>query len=100
MKANSSVHPYNELQSALTEKIPESLPYQTTVHERSVKMAASEFGLKYLCADNFIDLEQCLDELNNVEKDFQPRFKEFYGSEELRTCDNCGTKMEVDERFI
>jgi 2-succinyl-5-enolpyruvyl-6-hydroxy-3-cyclohexene-1-carboxylate synthase len=50
------------------EKIPESLPYQTTVHERSVKMAASEFGLKYLCADNFIDLEQCLDELNNVEK--------------------------------
>ena len=38
--------------------------------------------------------------LTNVEKDFQPRFKEFYKSEQLRTCDNCGAKMEVDKRFV
>ena len=30
-------------------------------------------------------------ELTNIEKDFLPRFREFYGSEELRTCDSCGT---------
>ncbi|MEQ8625299.1 MAG: 3-hydroxyanthranilate 3,4-dioxygenase [Vicingaceae bacterium] len=38
--------------------------------------------------------------LNSIEKDFLPVFKKFYGSEDLRTCDNCGTVMEVDERFV
>lgn len=38
--------------------------------------------------------------LNNIEKDFIPHFKHFYASEELRTCDQCGTVMEVDERFM
>ena len=39
-------------------------------------------------------------QLTNVEKDFQPRFKEFYNSEEKRTCNSCGHTMEVDKRFI
>jgi len=38
--------------------------------------------------------------LNSIENDFLPVFKEFYSSEELRTCDNCGHVMEVDERFV
>lgn len=38
--------------------------------------------------------------LNNIENDFLPRFKEFYTSEELRTCKKCGDVMEADERFI
>jgi len=38
--------------------------------------------------------------LTNIEKDFLPRFKEFYGSEELRTCKNCGHVMETDPRFV
>lgn len=38
--------------------------------------------------------------LNSIEKDFLPVFRKFYGSEELRTCDQCGTVMEVDERFV
>ena len=38
--------------------------------------------------------------LNSIEKDFLPVFNRFYASEELRTCNNCGHVMEVDERFI
>ncbi|MGB0247504.1 MAG: 3-hydroxyanthranilate 3,4-dioxygenase, partial [Flavobacteriales bacterium] len=39
-------------------------------------------------------------ELTNIEKDFLPRFREFYGSEALRTCDSCGHVMETDPRFV
>jgi 3-hydroxyanthranilate 3,4-dioxygenase len=38
--------------------------------------------------------------LENIEKDFIPRFKEFYGSEEMRTCQQCGHTMEVDPNFV
>jgi 3-hydroxyanthranilate 3,4-dioxygenase len=38
--------------------------------------------------------------LKSIEKDFIPVFKKFYASEKLRTCDNCGHIMEVDDRFI
>jgi 3-hydroxyanthranilate 3,4-dioxygenase len=38
--------------------------------------------------------------LENIEKDFLPRFKEFYGSEDLRTCKSCGHQMEVDPKFV
>lgn len=38
--------------------------------------------------------------LENIEKDFLPRFRDFYGSKELRTCKKCGTVMEADSRFV
>ena len=57
-------------------------------------------GLQWYCENCNHLLHSVTFKLNNVEKDFQPRFKEFYSSDELRICDNCGTKMEVDERFI
>jgi 3-hydroxyanthranilate 3,4-dioxygenase len=38
--------------------------------------------------------------LNDIEKDFIPRFKEFYGSKDLRTCKNCGHEMAADKRFV
>jgi hypothetical protein len=38
--------------------------------------------------------------LENIEKDFLPRFREFYGSEEMRTCKKCGYVMPVDPRFV
>jgi 3-hydroxyanthranilate 3,4-dioxygenase len=38
--------------------------------------------------------------LEDIEKDFLAHFEHFYNSEELRTCDKCGTIMEVDPRFI
>jgi 3-hydroxyanthranilate 3,4-dioxygenase len=39
-------------------------------------------------------------QLENIEKDFLPRFREFYGSKELRTCKKCGTVMEADPKFV
>ena len=38
--------------------------------------------------------------LENVEKDFLPRFRDFYGDEAHRTCEKCGTVMESDSRFV
>ena len=38
--------------------------------------------------------------LNDIEKDFLKHFNHFYNSEELRTCDKCGTTMETDKRFV
>lgn len=38
--------------------------------------------------------------LENIEKDFLPRFRDFYGSKELRTCKTCGTVMEADPKFV
>ena len=57
-------------------------------------------GLQWYCENCNHQLHSTTFKLNNVEKDFQPRFKEFYGSETLRTCDKCHTIMEVDERFL
>jgi 3-hydroxyanthranilate 3,4-dioxygenase len=38
--------------------------------------------------------------LTNIEKDFLPVFREFYGSQSNRTCKKCGTVMEADARFV
>lgn len=38
--------------------------------------------------------------MKSIERDFLPTFREFYMSEDLRTCKNCGHMMEVDERFV
>lgn len=57
-------------------------------------------GLQWYCENCNHQLHSTTFKLNNVEKDFQPRFKEFYGSKELRTCDKCHTVMEIDERFM
>jgi len=57
-------------------------------------------GLMWFCDNCNNKLYDEYFTLNNVEKDFQPIFRKFYGSEELRTCNECGTVMEVDERFV
>ena len=56
-------------------------------------------GLFWFCENCNTPLKQYKFKLENIEKDFLPRFKEFYGSEEMRTCSNCGTVMAVDPRF-
>ena len=38
--------------------------------------------------------------LTNIEKDFLPVFRKFYGNEKLRTCPVTGEVMEVDPRFV
>jgi 3-hydroxyanthranilate 3,4-dioxygenase len=57
-------------------------------------------GLLWFCENCNNKLHEVYFELNDIEKDFLPRFKEFYTSEDLRTCKKCGTVMEADKRFI
>lgn len=39
-------------------------------------------------------------ELRDIEQDFLPRFREFYGSEAKRTCSSCGDVLPTDPRFV
>lgn len=57
-------------------------------------------GLMWFCDSCNHKLHETYFPLKNIEKDFLSRFREFYSSKELRTCDNCGHVMEVDERFV
>ena len=57
-------------------------------------------GLLWFCEKCNHKLQEYKFPLEDVEKDFLSRFKEFYTSKELRTCDNCGHEMESDEKFI
>jgi 3-hydroxyanthranilate 3,4-dioxygenase len=57
-------------------------------------------GLLWYCDNCNHKLHEMYFELNNIEKDFLPHFEHFYNSESLRTCDNCGTVMERDPRFV
>ena len=57
-------------------------------------------GLMWFCDQCNNKLHETYFPLTNIEKDFLPRFREFYGSEDLRTCDNCGHTMETDPRFV
>ena len=53
----------------------------------------------WFCDDCNNQLKEYRFKLENIEKDFLPRFKEFYNSENDRTCKKCNRVMEVDERF-
>lgn len=57
-------------------------------------------GLMWFCDNCNNKLHDTYFKLTNIENDFLPRFREFYGSEELRTCNNCGHVMETDPRFV
>jgi 3-hydroxyanthranilate 3,4-dioxygenase len=59
-----------------------------------------EDGLIWYCENCNNKLHEYRFHLDNIEKDFLPRFREFYGSKELRTCKKCGTVMEADARFV
>lgn len=70
------------------------------VVERVRKNTDMKDGLLWFCDNCNHKLHEVYFPLENIEKDFLPRFREFYASEELRTCDNCGTVMETDPRFV
>lgn len=57
-------------------------------------------GLLWFCENCNNKLHESYFHLEDIEKDFIPRFKQFYGSEELRKCPNCGHTMEADKRFV
>jgi 3-hydroxyanthranilate 3,4-dioxygenase len=57
-------------------------------------------GLLWFCESCNTNLKEYYFHLDNIEKDFIPRFKEFYGSETMRTCPSCGHVMASDPRFV
>ncbi|MGB5980840.1 MAG: 3-hydroxyanthranilate 3,4-dioxygenase [Nonlabens sp.] len=87
---------------------PGKVPHSPVRHENSIglvierKRVAPDAvdGLLWFCDNCNHKLHETYFKLDDIEKDFLPRFKEFYASKELRTCDNCGEVMEVDERFV
>ncbi|RDK88616.1 3-hydroxyanthranilate 3,4-dioxygenase [Marinirhabdus gelatinilytica] len=70
------------------------------VVERKRQDLEGKDGLLWFCDNCNNKLHEVYFPLNDVETDFLQHFKDFYGSKELRTCDNCGHVMEVDERFV
>lgn len=70
------------------------------VIERVRKNTTMQDGLMWFCEECNHKLHEYRFPLENIEKDFLPRFREFYSNEDLRTCDQCGTVMEADERYI
>jgi 3-hydroxyanthranilate 3,4-dioxygenase len=57
-------------------------------------------GLLWFCESCNTNLKEYYFHLDNIEKDFIPRFKEFYSSETMRTCPSCGHVMASDPRFV
>jgi len=70
------------------------------VIEKVRKGTNDKDGLLWFCDNCNHKLHETYFSLTNIEKDFIPRFKEFYSSVDLRTCDKCAKEMEVDTRFI
>jgi 3-hydroxyanthranilate 3,4-dioxygenase len=64
------------------------------------RATTEEDGLLWFCENCNNKLHEYRFHLENIEKDFIPRFRDFYGSKELRTCKKCGTVMEADPRFV
>ena len=69
------------------------------VIERVRKGTALTDGLFWFCENCNEELKSYRFHLENIEKDFIPRFKEYYSSEAMRTCKSCGHVMATDPRF-
>lgn len=88
--------------------LPAKIPHSPVRYEGSVGLVIEKVrkgtndkdGLLWFCDNCNHKLHETYFSLTNIEKDFIPRFKEFYSSIDLRTCSKCGKEMEVDPRFI
>jgi 3-hydroxyanthranilate 3,4-dioxygenase len=58
------------------------------------RRAGEKDGLLWFCENCNHKLYEEYFELNNIMTQFQEVFERFYGSEELRACEKCGTVME------
>lgn len=87
---------------------PAKVPHSPVRHKESIGLVIErkradmgvDDGLLWYCDNCNHKLYEAYFTLNNIEKDFLEHFKVFYASEKHRTCDNCGTIMETDERFV
>ncbi|MAQ74973.1 MAG: 3-hydroxyanthranilate 3,4-dioxygenase [Aquimarina sp.] len=87
---------------------PAKVPHSPVRHEGSIGLVVerkrvnedAKDGLLWFCDNCNHKLYEVYFKLDDIEKDFLKHFKHFYGSKDLRTCDNCGTVMPVDKRFV
>ena len=88
--------------------LPAKVPHSPMRSEGSVGLVIEKVrkgtndmdGLLWFCDNCNHKLHETYFPLDNIEKDFIPRFKAFYASKDLRTCNSCGTEMDTDYRFI
>ena len=87
--------------------LPAKVPHSPIRADKSIGLVVElkrdtnmKDGLMWFCDNCNIKLHDTYFQLKNVEKDFQPRFREYYNSEEKRTCAECNSVMEVDSRFV
>lgn len=88
--------------------LPANIPHSPIRGENTVGLVVEKVrkgtndkdGLLWFCDNCNNKLHETYFPLSNVEKDFLPRFKEFYASEAYRTCSKCGQTMETDPRFV
>ena len=86
---------------------PAGVPHSPVRSDGSVglvierKWAGKNFmdGLLWYCENCNHKLHEVYFELHDIEKDFLPHFRDFYSSEALCTCEQCGTVMDTDPRF-
>ena len=87
---------------------PAKIPHSPLRSENSIglvierKRAGKGFtdGLLWFCDTCNHKLHELYFELHNIETDFIPHFKDFYSSEEKRTCKKCGTIMETNPKYL
>lgn len=87
--------------------LPPNIPHSPMRSEGSVglviervRKAEHTDGLMWFCDNCNHKLHETYFPLTNIEKDFLPRFRNYYGNEALRTCGQCGHVMETDPRFV
>ena len=88
--------------------LPANIPHSPMRGENTVGLVIERVrkdtdlsdGLMWFCDKCNHKLHEYRFPLENIERDFLPRFREFYASEDLRTCKACGHVMEVDPRFV
>ena len=86
--------------------LPAKVPHSPMRSEGSIGLVVElkrqdteKDGLIWFCDNCNEKLHESYFKLENIEKDFLPRFKKFYGSDDLRTCPSCGEMMKADPRF-
>ncbi|PCJ81793.1 MAG: 3-hydroxyanthranilate 3,4-dioxygenase [Bacteroidetes bacterium] len=86
--------------------LPARTPHSPNREENSIGLVierkrskGEKDGLMWFCESCNEKLHETYFELKNIETDFQSRFHEYYNSEHLRTCRNCGEIMPTDPKF-
>ncbi len=81
--------------------LPPEIPHSPQRSEGSVGLVIERYrkegekdGFMWYCDNCNHKLHETYFELTNIETQLPKVMKEFYASEELRTCDKCGTVME------